>query len=97
MLKTYVFLFIFASSKSSRMATKLHEKRHFALVFEKWGGGTCPVCPLVPTSMILLNTCHLRSKARGEIVFLLSAVGITLFVLSFISFPHTYAGKISCR
>ena len=40
-----IFLFIFAFSKFSRRTTKLHEKRHFARVFEKWGH-----VPPVPTS-----------------------------------------------
>ena len=41
-----IFLFMFAFSKFSRRASKLHEKRHLARVFEKWG----QVSPVPPSS-----------------------------------------------
>ena len=40
----------FASSESSRKATKLHDKGHFVQDFEKCGGPV-PLYPPVPTSM----------------------------------------------
>ena len=40
--ETRIFLFIFASSKFSRRATKLHETEHFARDFEHWGGHVPP-------------------------------------------------------
>ena len=46
------FLVIFASSNSSRKATKLHEKGNFDRDFENWGA-TCPLYPPVPTSMLI--------------------------------------------
>ena len=42
---TCIFLFIFAFSKLSRKAIKLHEEEHFTLVIEKWV--TCAPCPPV--------------------------------------------------
>ena len=40
-----IFLFIFASSKLSKRAIKLHEREHFAWFFEKWGGARAPCAP----------------------------------------------------
>ena len=36
-------VFIFAFSKFSGKATKLHEKGRFTRDFKKWGGGTFPL------------------------------------------------------
>ena len=46
-------LVVFAPSKLSRRATKLHESGHFDHIFEKWVEGTCSQCSPVPTSMFV--------------------------------------------
>ena len=45
---------IFASSESSRRATKLHEKGHFARDIEK-RGHVPPMPPPIPTSMVIMQ------------------------------------------
>ena len=59
-----MFLFIFAFSKFSRRATKLHEKGHFARVLEKWGA--YPLCPPIPTSM---NVPVLENLGKGFLTY----------------------------
>ena len=63
-LKTCILLVVLASSKFSRRATKLHEKGHFARAFES-GGGHVPPVPLVPTSMLRVNTIESQTEEVG--------------------------------